>query len=353
MRIIKQLFKRNYLVVFFVLLVAASCSSTKTITIEIPEPAQKELPSRIQSLVLVNRAVDDKYSDLNADTLQNIFYKKQFTLDTVIYDLTAVDTTLKAVGELLYESGRYDFVIPLNRFLDFKKNSFFSQEMPSNQVKELCNEYNADAVLSLDMFKTQITTQYKNEKYYDPFQHGYYTASEAKMKVVYDALFRIYDPIEEKVILREFLRDTIEWNNIAVSAKALFNNFTPVKTALSEAGIALALDFSEKISTVWREENRTFYTKGDKNLKLAATFADNDQWEQAMALWKDTAQKTKSKSIKSKAQFNVAIAYELQGDIDNAISWALESYSAMYRPLTYTYLELLERRKKELQKQNK
>jgi len=349
----RKLLNQNYLLLLFVLLFAASCSSTKIITIEIPEPAQKELPSRIQSLVLVNRTVDEKYTDLHADTIQNQFYKKYFTVDTVIYDLTAVDTCLKATGDLLYESGRYDIVIPENRFLSFKQNAFFSQEMPYKEVKELCETHNTDAVLSIDMFQTHISTQFDKDEYFDLIHQTLYRGAHAKMVIIYDVLFRAYDPIEEKVLLREFFKDTLHWEDLSRNTSDLFQEFTPVKQALSEAGIAVALDFSEKISTEWRRERRPFYVKGDDNLKLGGTLIDNGDWKQAIALWKDTAENSKSKSTKSKAQLNVAMAYEIQGDIESAISWALDSYNTMYRQITYQYLELLEYRKKEIQKQNK
>ncbi|MCY1719299.1 DUF6340 family protein [Prolixibacteraceae bacterium Z1-6] len=349
----KQLFKQNYILLVFILLFAASCTTTKILTIEIPQPAPKELSDRIQSLVLVNRTVNEKYSDFLSDSLQMLFYKQQFNLDTIILDSTAVDTTIKALGELLFESGRYDFVIPENRFLTFNKNSFFTQEMPWNEVKELCETYDADAVLSLDMFNTRIITKFDKESVFDPMQNGFYSAYSADMTIIYEALFRVYDPLEEKVLVREFFKDTIQWNDFAYSINDLFGHFTPVKQALTETGIALALDFSEKISTVWRQEQRPFYVKGDANLKYAGTFIDDGEWAQAMALWKETEENTQSKSTKSKAQLNMAIAYELQGDIDEAISWALKSYNTMYRQITYQYLELLNRRKKELQNQTK
>uniref|UniRef100_UPI003217E37E DUF6340 family protein n=1 Tax=uncultured Draconibacterium sp. TaxID=1573823 RepID=UPI003217E37E len=349
----KQLFQQNYILLLLVLLFAASCTSTKIISIEIPEPAHKELPDHIQGLILVNRTVNENYSDLTADSLQIIFFKQQFNLDTIILDSTAVDTTIKALGELLFESGRYDFVIPENRFLTFQKNSFFTQEMPWHEVKQLCETYNADAVLSLDLFNTRVITKFDKETVFDPVQNEFSKAYSADMSVIYEALFRIYDPKEKKVLVREFFKDTIQWNDFAYSINDLFSHFTPVKQALTEAGIALALDFSEKISTVWRQENRAFYVKGDANLKHAGTFIDNGDWAQAMALWKKTAENTKSKSTKSKAQLNIAIAYELQGDIEQAISWALKSYNTMYRQISYQYLELLDRRKKELLKQRK
>ncbi|MCF6332155.1 MAG: DUF6340 family protein [Draconibacterium sp.] len=343
----------NYAVIILLIVFSTSCISTKTLTIEIPRQSKKELPSSIQSLTLVNRTVDDKFTNLDSDSLQQIFYNKNFNTDTVINDIQASDTTIKALGELLFESGRYDFVIPKKRFLNFERNSFLNVEMPWKEVRELCETYNTDAVLSLDHFKMRVATDYEKTSLYDPRNDGFATASYAKMKIYYEALFRVYDPVQEKVLTREFLRDTLVWEDMDYSTRALFDRFTPVKTALSEAGIAIALDFAEEISTVWHEERRNYFPSGDSNLKQAAKFVTNGNWETAMALWNDTAEKTKSKALKSKAELNIAIAYELQGDLNKAISEALKSYNTMYRLVTYNYLEILKGRKNELIKQQR
>jgi hypothetical protein len=341
----------NVFLILLLTIISISCVSTRTLTIEIPQQGNKELPESIQSLLLVTRTVDNRYTDLESDSLQKIFYMQNFDLDTAVYDLQAVDTTLKALGELLFESGRYDFVIPENRFLDFKRNSFINSEMEWEEVRELCTTYNTDAILSIDHYKTQVKTEYSQESFFNPLSDGFVKASYADMQIIYEALFRVYDPAQEKVLIREFMRDTISWEDMDRSASDLFSHFTPVKEALSEAGIAMALDFSEKISTIWRESSRQLFFKGDPLLKQSEQMVDSGNWESAMALWKELAESTKSKSVRSKAEFNTATGYELQGDINNAIEWALRSYNTMYRPITYNYLEILKRRRNELQKQ--
>jgi hypothetical protein len=72
-----------------------------------------------------------------------------------------------------------------------------------------------------------------------------------------------------------------------------------------------------------------------------------------MDIWENLADSTKQKGLKSKAEYNMAIGYEMLGDIDEAIRWGLRSYKTMYRPLTYEYLEILKRRKAELLKYSK
>lgn len=329
-------------------LLAFSCISTRTLVIDIPEPASGELPARIQSLTLVSQTVDEKYTNLETDSLQNIFYKQQFNLDTVIYDFQVADTTLKALGELLFESGRYDYVIPEDRFLDAPRSSLLAREIPWEKVNDLCETFQTDAVLSLDHLKTRVITSFDSESFFDPFQGGFNSAAKASIKIQYDALFRVYDPLEEKILLRQFITDTLYWEDADVSARNLFSRFTPVKQALTETGIVIALELTDKIAVRWRPERRTYFAKGNSEFRQASQIAMEGNWATAVEKWKEIAEKAGSNTLKSKAQFNVALGYEILGNIDLAIQWALNSYNTMYRPLTYEYLETLKRRKNEL-----
>ncbi len=338
----------TFLVLAFVLF---SCVPTRSILIEIPQKAKNELPQNIQSLLIVSRMVDASYNDLDADSLQKIFYKQNFDSDTIINDITTVDTLMKAMGDLLFESGRYDIVIPENRFLPFERNSFLTSEMPWPEVGALCDTFNTDAVLSVDHFKTRVITNYDKDNYYSPVDGQFYQYSGADIKISYNALIRVYDPRDEKVVMRKFMRDTIFWNDVGPTAAELFRHFTTVKQALTETGIAIALDFSDEISTVWRQERRYIFYKGGPELKQASGLVSANQWEPAMALWKKIAENSNSKALKSKAELNLAVGYEILGDIDEAISWALKSYDTMFRTTTYNYLEILKYRKNEIKKQ--
>jgi len=344
-------FKRYHLILLHIglLFLIASCSSTKSITIEIPKQAKNELPERIQSLLIVNRTLDDTYSDLNKDTLQNIFYKQGFNLDTVILDKQAVDTMLKAISDLLYESGRYDVVIPEERFLPHEKNAFFSEPLSWTEAKQLCETFHTDAVLSVDQYNTRVIAKYDHENYYSPYNQSFYSESEAHMAIVYEAMLKIYDPTSEQVLFRDFIRDTLVWEDYDESARQLFTHFTSVKQGLTEASIALALDYTEKISTSWQREQRLIFVKGDDKLEKAGTLVAQGDWDNAAKLWEELSTESSSKSTKSKAELNLAIAAELRGNIDTAIEWGLKSYNTMYQQVTYDYLEHLNRRKKQMQ----
>lgn len=221
--------------------------------------------------------------------------------------------------------------------------------MPWSEVKELCDTFKTDAVLSIDYFKTKVISTYERENFFNQIENSFFSISRAKMKVYYEGLFRVYNPANEKVILRRFLKDTLYWETTDKSPEAIFSRFTSVKSALSEAGISMALNISNDISSVWNTEKRSYFASGDENLKAAVPLVNSNQWEPAIELWKKSAVSAKSKSVKSKAEFNIALGYEMLGDIDESINWALKSFETMYRVNTYDYLELLKYKKNELQ----
>jgi tetratricopeptide (TPR) repeat protein len=255
------------------------------------------------------------------------------------------------LGNLLFESGRYDIVIPENRFLPFEKNAFITKELAWNEVKTLCDTFNTDAVLSIDHFKTRVITTYDKNDYFSQYENQFYEMAEATIKVSFEVVARVYDPVKEKIESRLIVRDTLVWEDNGRTINELFGRLTPIKDAISEVGIAVALEFANQVTPKWKQEKRGYFAKGDANLKQAAPLVNTSQWDTAIILWKETVENAKSKSIKSKAEFNIALGYEMLGDIDESIKWALQSYETMFRTNTYNYLETLKRRKSEINNQ--
>ena len=194
---------------------ATSCLPTRSLVVDIPQPSQKELPVSVQSLTLVSQAVDEDFSNLEPDSLQKLFYEKRFNLDTVIYDYQMADTTLKALGELLFESGRYDYVIPEARFLKPSKDVKPAPQLSWEDVSALCDTFDTDAVLSLDYLKAGVVTGFTNETYYSPYEENFYSSIYASMQIQYEALFRVYDPEQKRILLNETIRDTLYWEDAA------------------------------------------------------------------------------------------------------------------------------------------
>ena len=337
-----------YLVLLSAILLSfSSCISTyKSIYIETAKPSESILPEDIQSLTLLNRSVTEDFKNYHRDTLQQYIYNKDFDVQTIILDSLAADTTLKVLGELLYESGRYDVVIPQNYNL-YRGLKFYKVPEPLGWkfVKNTCELYETDALLVVERYINKINTNYQvsNDFYTNQYIH------EATIDSKYDAIIKVYDPRKEEIVKHLFISDTIYWYQDEISQKRLLGSLIKIKDALVQTGIQLALDIDSKLSPSWSTEQRGYFSINSKSDTAVVNFIDRIDWDSAYAYWEEFANSS-NKNIRSKAEYNLALASEMLGNMDKAIEWANKSYKTQYRLQTENYLKTLRERRKKLKK---
>jgi hypothetical protein len=326
-----------------------SCKSNfAIITIENMQHAKEELSPDIQSITLMNRSMNNQFRNYNEDSLQMYFYRKGYKLSNIVLDSTAADTTLKALAKLMFESGRYDMVIPLQRNL--KRNPSYEMlpdTLRPDQVREICTNFNTDALMVLERFVTKVMALYSEER---PFYaiKGNEGSFNATLDLKYSAFFRIYKPGAKTLVKEIELNDTIYWESADYTQEGLFSMLPSVKQALINVGIKVALDVDSKLSPTWIPEKRGYFLFEKKD-DQGQLFMDENKYDEAGKYWDEMA-KSDNKKIRTKAEYNLALINELNGDIDKAIEYGLKSFYSHYRFQTETYLKKLEARKKLLQK---
>lgn len=350
MCLIKRILNYKTALFFVTGLSLVSCKSSYVVlTIENSQPASEELSPDIQSITLMNRSMSSQFENYNQDSLQKYYYRKGYQLSKIVLDSAASDTTIRALAGLLFESGRYDVVVPVNRNI---KRDFSYEILPDTLspavVSQICTDYKTDALLVLERFSTKTMADFTAEKYQNPVggnNYSYYASLDLK----YDAFLRIYKP-GKKTLVKEFeLSDTISWESADYSQVRLFSKMPSIKQAMINAGIKVALSVDDKLSPTWVPEKRGFFLikpNGDRGEQLM----NEKKYDEAGQYW-DALTKSKNKKIRSKAEFNKALISELDGDIDGAIKWGLKSFYSYYRQQTETYLKKLQSRKLTLQKQ--
>jgi tetratricopeptide (TPR) repeat protein len=222
-----------------------------------------------------------------------------------------------------------------------------SGQLPWDDVKYLCKTYKTDALVSLDLLETSVQTDIKKDvSFYEVTNIGYITedVEKATMKIKYKAHISVYNSLA-KILTGYVLTDTLYWEDSDRSIIKLFEKFTPVKEALMETGIAIALDFADEITPNWERDKRDLFVRGDKRFREALLFIKNNELEKAVNILNEVLQQAESEKVKSEAEFNLALLYELQGELDQAVEWAQKSYETMNRNNTYNYLEMLKERK--------
>lgn len=344
-------FRKKWIYITFLLAgyIFVSCKTNYVyLTIENAQSAKDEFPDDIQSVTLMNRSMSNQFQNYPEDSLQMYFYRNNYQLAKIVLDSTAADTTMKALAALMFESGRYDVVIPVERNIP-RPISF--EQLPDtltrDNVSEICTRFNTDALMVLERFYIKTMADLSVNRNVET-ESGWTKSYDATLDLKYSALFRIYKPGTKTLVREIAINDTIYWESSDFTLERLLSKLPSVKQALISAGIKIALDADNRLSPNWVPEKRGYFlfkANDDQGKK----FMTNNDYGQAGKYWTEMAQ-SDNKRIRSKAEYNLALLSELNGDLDKAIEYGLKSYYSYYRYQTETYLKRLEARKKALKK---
>ena len=71
-------YKRCCWVSYGLFILLTSCVSMGRISVQVPVPPPKALSNDIQSIVLMNRSMNNEFSNLDQDSLENLFIRKSW-----------------------------------------------------------------------------------------------------------------------------------------------------------------------------------------------------------------------------------------------------------------------------------
>lgn len=324
------------------LLFFSSCVTINEFPIEVFQPAKITLPAEIKNVTVVARNL--KY---NNDTLQN-YYSKDFRRikdkTPVNIDSLTVKACLDSLSAKLLAQKRFDkiTILPVSSFpVKYVKNI----NPPSkNLIRKISSDTNADALILLDM--------------YSGFYSIFADNSRKEAKVVTASIWTIYDASKLQIINHTSLVDTLYWDGLNESGSYSQSRIPNKKAALEIAAGLAGLSYSKNIVPNWAKVYRNTLSYNKADFKKAAELAGKNKWDEASVLWeKYTTSRNKRQQIQ--ALFNLAIASEMEGNIDTAsdlISKALKvSTSPFYlteNEILKKYSAVLAKRKIELKKLN-
>jgi len=326
----------------FVLSALYSCVSVKKIGIQVSVLPECPIAEDIQSIVMLNRSMTNKFRNLNSDTIID----SRLSVDSVFQDSSATDTAIQVAAKALYESGRFDVVIPSEQNILRNDSENIAPPLNTSYINNICKDFNVDAVLVLENFNELVKTKYYLLQYSD--RNWYYATTDLS----YFSEWRLYRPNDLKPVIRFQSIDSIFWNAECPSLKLTSEQMPKAKEALTGGGIAAGLKIAEYISPHWIDQARYYYSTGKPEIDAAIPLIQDNKWEDAALIWSKYAS-IDSKTIKSKVEFNLALAAEMSGDLDLATEWGLKSFKTRYTKISEDYIKLLDNKIKAQQTESK
>jgi hypothetical protein len=190
--------KKLYSLILLSLIVLSSSAQLKKFKVEIPNTPKFKISDSIQSFTILNRSLTPEFSNYNEDSLQIKFYKQNFKVSSKILDSIAADTTIKALGDILFDSERFDVVIPVERNI-YRLLPYTETPGPLtwDYVESICNEFKTDALIVLENIAMYTTTNYEARR--EMFNYNYEKSYFASIDFYSRSHWRIYYPKTNKL----------------------------------------------------------------------------------------------------------------------------------------------------------
>lgn len=146
------------------------------------------------------------------------------------------------------------------------------------------------------------------------------------------------------------VRDTLSMQGYGTSYNAAVASLPSIRDNLWDFTDYLGNKSAERIFPAWEDVNRIYFIHlTNKEMVKAELFAKENQWKEAARIWNNLSRSGKP-GLAARAAFNMALAAELNDDLDLAEQWLMKSLEIKPYRMTRDYLKVIRRRKDDRKK---
>jgi len=340
--------KLKFILLTFGVVFITSCSTPLLYTsLDVLRPAQVAFAPGANNLLLVNNTVvQPPYQGHITEQLNQ--KAKSVTIPTD-------SLSIYCLGALLEDVEGKDFFATINLIPNStNKSNDFSKitELDENTVKNLCQANHANAILSLD--KLQVI-----DNMYESYVESYLVDKNtfiATIELQFESTWSIHYLNKPDVTKVKF-KDVVTWESSSDNIKQAVSELPKRTDALIDGALAVGRKCVGRFIPYWDKVDRYFYDSKNKTMKQGMDSVYVKNWKSAINIWGTAFSNEKSRLTKSQAANNLAIAYEITGDLDSALLYAKTSLSFLGELPTsnydsvirlVSYIEELNTRKKDI-----
>jgi hypothetical protein len=297
-------------------------SCMPSVSIKVLNPADITFPEGIRKVVVVNRTYPDEEGKV-LNVIEGVL-----TGEGIGTDRRATEECIRGMIETMLQSPRFDLVRPSTTTLRGSGTGAFPETLSWEVVQRICEESGADALITLEAFDSDSRLAYRNVVVKEKQKDGRildvpYVDSDMRMIVTNG--WRIYDYRNRRIIDEFRADDYLNFNGRGRVQQEALANLPPRFDALMRTGFHAGQQYGHRISPMWGRVSRSYYKKGNEDLKRAARYAERDKWDEAANIWRNLTKSQESK-IAERASYNMAVFCEVEGRLDLAIEWANNAY---------------------------
>ena len=169
------------------------------------------------------------------------------------------------------------------------------------------------------------------------------TVTVANTDVKVTTGWRFYDASSMQIVDEFKAIGTKSWSAKGIDEKDARHRLPSRRETVKSCGYIAGNIYAARISPVNLWVTRSYYVRKHPGLKAGATYANAQNWDAAATEWKKVLIDGDNKQ-KGRAAYNLAVASEVKGNLENALSWAQKAAGEYGNGNANAYISILKQR---------
>ena len=301
-------------ILYLLLLICSSCSSTYRFSIEVQEPAMITLPVSAQNVLILNNTVTQPSDhgierNINGNSISADY---PLSLDSTVW--SAMDEIAVIFDESDFFNTVATYNVPVREDDEWLSMNHLSPELQSN----LYDTDNFDALFVIERLFLFLKENVK------PINNGAPPSEQtAFIDLRADGVITcsMYVYGNEKPFI------TFQVSDSLILKTMMYNDSITIFKNIPEYTFnVLSIELGNKVAKcfipTWKTEKRSLFVNFDSRMQEAAGYAANSKWTDAESIWITEFEKKTKPADKAKIAFNLAVANEMQDRFEPALDWA-------------------------------
>lgn len=310
-------------------------SSSAWVKLTLIRPSELVIPDYVQSIALIDRT---KQEDTKHNKQEQIITGEAFRQDE-----QAVFQLGEGFIEACSGTKRFVTVRTAERFTSDGTKSTFPTPLDWDIVTELCNKNQTDALLSVEIFDTDLILTNSPVKLETRNIGGKMVTLpvvRATGVAIINVGIRLYDAAN-RVILDEYqTTHRMNFDGEASTLQGAINAMLDKVEATNRASFESGFTYGERITPTYYQVTRYFFNAPKKKLGAGVRYSEVGDWKKAIEEWEKIVNKGKRKHA-GRAAYNIAVGYEVLGEMEKAKEWAARSHTEFQEKDADEYYKML------------
>ena len=333
---------RSYIKFLFAAVLVPAIGCAPAVRLDVLKPAEVFVPPHIETVAFVDRSKAATKGQKALGILEGAL-----TGEAIGADNAGRREAARGLVETLQGSPRFNVVQGANQKTD---SNLFDKELRWPVAKRICKELGCQAIVALEAFDSDSFVDMSQEKYTETVDGRevkrvrHVAVRETSVVVAW----RLYDTTERIVLDdRRDYKERDSWRGTGPNPDAARADLPGQIPTIEDVAFRSGKAYGKRIAPVYITVTRNYYKGKDQRMKDAVAYIRGQNWEEALELWRAVYRSAPDDKTKGQAAFNIALYWEVRGDLPKALSKAKEAQKLFPNGKTSGYVHTLDKRRQD------